>query len=342
MSFFPLDKKILKSSIYLLGTAVEWKVWTHLMLTADPRTGSLDEAAWVIARDTNLPEADVEACLVTFSGPDPRSRTKTDDGMKIVREGSKITLINYMQHRDKDHSTPRVARFREKKRSETAETVGVTVKRRSTVTETKNKNKDKNTTNGDGLRIAPPPAPPLPSTTPTWSGEACDDWIARFEGTAPGGVIGRHLKPLVEKYGWPAVRAAWRAYLGETESQFANPARFAATYGTWKRAPAAPAAPPEPAPPPADPEAYQFFDAMKLRLSGTVPLQSHATWLRPVEGRAWEGACLVLACPSKEHAAQMRQWGDRLRAAAKELERDVTFRTVVIREPEYLHDGSIR
>ncbi len=69
----------------------------------------------------------------------------------------------------------------------------------------------------------------------TWSAEACDDWIERFGGTAPGGQIGKHVKPLVDKHGWEYVRHAWKGYLVATEGQFANPARFAQTFGEWSR-----------------------------------------------------------------------------------------------------------
>ena len=66
-----------------------------------------------------------------------------------------------------------------------------------------------------------------------WSREACDDWISRFGGTAPGGQIGKAMKPLVDRHGWLAVRAAWQSYLGQTEAEYASPTRFASTFGRW-------------------------------------------------------------------------------------------------------------
>jgi hypothetical protein len=66
-----------------------------------------------------------------------------------------------------------------------------------------------------------------------WSREACDDWIARFEGIPPGGRIGKALKPLVTRYGWVAVRPAWRRYLAASEAMYVSPQRFASTYGAW-------------------------------------------------------------------------------------------------------------
>lgn len=89
-------------------------------------------------------------------------------------------------------------------------------------------------TEGEEKRIAAAP--------PSWSREACDVWIARYGGTAPGGRIGKALKPLVDRYGWPAVRVAWLSYLTQSDAEFASPQRFAATYGRWSGA-----APPGPA-----------------------------------------------------------------------------------------------
>lgn len=66
-----------------------------------------------------------------------------------------------------------------------------------------------------------------------WAREACDDWIGRHGGTAPGGRIGQALKPLVKKHGWPAVRPAWHNYLAQTEPEYVSPQRFAATYARW-------------------------------------------------------------------------------------------------------------
>ncbi len=82
-----------------------------------------------------------------------------------------------------------------------------------------------------------PPAAPVGDSRPpilvAWSREACDAWIARFGGTAPGGQIGKALKPLVDRHGWSEVATAWRSYLTQTDAEYASPSRFAATYGRW-------------------------------------------------------------------------------------------------------------
>ena len=72
-----------------------------------------------------------------------------------------------------------------------------------------------------------------PDPNAAWTRAACDAWIARFGGTAPGARIGRALKPLVGRHGWAGVQPAWESYLGQTEAQYASAERFAATFGTW-------------------------------------------------------------------------------------------------------------
>ena len=67
----------------------------------------------------------------------------------------------------------------------------------------------------------------------SWTAEACSDWQERFNGTAPGGRIGRALKPLLSKHPWEEVREAWRSYLAQTEAEFASAERFAQTFGKW-------------------------------------------------------------------------------------------------------------
>lgn len=71
------------------------------------------------------------------------------------------------------------------------------------------------------------------SDEPTWSRQACEAWTERFGGTAPGGRIGKALKPLVTQHGPDAVLATWRKYLAEEPERFARPEDFAGKYGLW-------------------------------------------------------------------------------------------------------------
>lgn len=76
---------------------------------------------------------------------------------------------------------------------------------------------------------------PSVATAPApWSSEAIDCWNERYgAGTAPGGRIGKALKPVVTAHGWEKVRVAWVRYLAHKDSRFANPQDFAAHFGDW-------------------------------------------------------------------------------------------------------------
>jgi hypothetical protein len=85
---------------------------------------------------------------------------------------------------------------------------------------------------GRQKRRAKTPAPGVVQRMPSWSRDACDDWIAGTGGTAPGGRIGKALHPLVTKLGWPAVRPAWTEFCSGGESKY-GPEHFANHYGEF-------------------------------------------------------------------------------------------------------------
>lgn len=70
-----------------------------------------------------------------------------------------------------------------------------------------------------------------PPKAKPWTQQACDLWMARFDGTAPGGRIGKALKPLVEKHGAETVLERFQRYLAEEDPRFATPETFATKYG---------------------------------------------------------------------------------------------------------------
>ncbi len=345
MSFFPLDRDILTSSVWAQGSPEANKLWIYLLLEADPRSGIVSDAAPAIAMRCGLPLDVTLRELEWLAAPDKHSRTSLRDGRRIepLMSGG-YRLLNYLSRQNKDYSTGRVRSWRDRqlqaKRSETPSNGGKRRKRSGTT------DKDKDTLNDGGSSTTP-----APSTTPekepisgatapatikdaqkqVWTREACDDWIARFGGTAPGGQITGHLNPLVKKHRWEGVRPAWQNYLAQSDAQYASPARFAATFNGWHDT-----IPPAPVPqeplPPQDQEATAFFDAMRVRLSGVIPPHEFVTWFRPVQGWCWEQSrdLLVLRVPSPQFARQMRYFKDRLRAAASELGRpELGFRTIV-------------
>ena len=156
MSYFPLDRDVLTSSLWAEGSPEAIKVWFYLLLQANPRTGIVDDAAPAIALRCGLPLSATEAALEYLATPDRHSRTKDHDGRRIQPlEMGGYRLLNYLSRQNKDYSTPRVRSWRERqaemKRS-------VTVKRTPTVTGTTDKDTDTET---EGRKEAPPaPLPP--------------------------------------------------------------------------------------------------------------------------------------------------------------------------------------
>lgn len=71
------------------------------------------------------------------------------------------------------------------------------------------------------------------SATPNWVASFCEVWQERFQGIAPGGRIGRALKPLRGKHSDDEIRRRWTLYLTATEAKFASPEKFAQTFGDW-------------------------------------------------------------------------------------------------------------
>lgn len=138
MSYFPLDRDLLTSSLWALGSPQAVKVWIYLLLNANPRTGVVEDAAPAIALRCGLPLDETVEALGWLSSPDAHSRTKDFEGRRIEeRPEGGYRILNYRRRQDKDHSTERVKRFRERKAGKRPETV---VKRHETVTGTTNKN----------------------------------------------------------------------------------------------------------------------------------------------------------------------------------------------------------
>jgi hypothetical protein len=116
LSYFPLDRDILTSSVWAQGSPAAIKVWLYLLLEANPRTGMVEDSDPAIALRCGLSLEDTDQILEWLAGPDPRSRTPTDEGRRIRRiPGEGILIINYTRKRDKDYSTPRVQRWRERR-----------------------------------------------------------------------------------------------------------------------------------------------------------------------------------------------------------------------------------
>jgi hypothetical protein len=86
MTFFPVDRGIFTSSVWLTGTPEERVLWFWLLGNRDD-DGVVRHRELAIAEGAKLPRDVVEAALQKFSQPDPDSRTRENDGRRIDRGG---------------------------------------------------------------------------------------------------------------------------------------------------------------------------------------------------------------------------------------------------------------
>jgi len=117
MSYFPLDREILTSSLWAQGSPAQLKVFLYLLLRADPRTGVVPDSEAAIALHCGLGDDVTEEAIEWLMSPDPKSRSKLEEGCRIKREDCRLVIVNHLQYSTKDYSTPRVQRWREKKRN---------------------------------------------------------------------------------------------------------------------------------------------------------------------------------------------------------------------------------
>lgn len=138
MAFVKLDCTILRSTIWFDRPARE--IFITSLLLAEPReftepvsqiaVGALEETGWNappgwygfvpasgpgIVHVAGLPLAEGMAALVRLGDPEPESRSQDHGGRRLIRVDGGFVILNYMKHREKDHTSPlRSARYRER------------------------------------------------------------------------------------------------------------------------------------------------------------------------------------------------------------------------------------
>lgn len=147
MAFVKLDTKILNSTTWMDPDGC--KVFITALLLAEPHElreetptinvhdtnqaefvvpagwyGFVRAAGPAIAHQAMIEEARGMAALQRLADPDPGSRTPDHEGRRMVRIAGGYLILNYMAHRDRDHSVAeRQARFRARQRERNAVTV---------------------------------------------------------------------------------------------------------------------------------------------------------------------------------------------------------------------------
>ena len=222
MGYTKLWEDIIHSTIWREPPHIK-VVWVTMLAMADAN-GFVFASLPGLADVARVTADECREALACLSSPDLDSRSKEKEGRRIEGIDGGWFLINHEKYRKLRSSEDRreqvrlaVQRHREKKKS-----LVIKSKQRKPRKAQAEEEADPEEDRKDLLPAGR-----------SWSAEACDDWAERTAGIAPGGQIGRHLKPVVDACGWDDVRPAWQRYLDETEVQFLSPARFAQTYGRW-------------------------------------------------------------------------------------------------------------
>ena len=166
--FFPVDRNIFTSSIWLTGTPEEKCLWWWLLGNRDD-DGVVRHRELAIAEGAKLPRPVVEAALRKFSEPDPDSRTRDNDGRRIewTPDGF-VRLLNHELYYSRDYSTPRWRKWNERRKAAGLPRKSANaLARLQPLASTKDKDTDKDT-NNDITRplAATPPAPKRSSRPP--------------------------------------------------------------------------------------------------------------------------------------------------------------------------------
>jgi hypothetical protein len=259
--------RLAQSSLLDTAVATRW-VFVYMLAQADAEGRYRCATVSGLARAAAISREDAETAIRELEAPDPDSTTKEHEGRRILRIPGGWRIVSYARYRTYQTARQRAEAEKKRRQREAAEKKRqerelarreAEIRRRerdggdmsrdvpgTSAPDVRRQTPDDRTTEE---RIAEPAAPPTPRSrssrrtsdgngarkakAESWSKEACALWVERFQGTAPGGRIGKALKPLVGSHGWPEVRAAWVAYLEQVEAEYASPQRFAATFGRW-------------------------------------------------------------------------------------------------------------
>ena len=154
--------------------------------------------------------------LARLSAPDEYSRTKDYEGRRIEEVDGGWRLLNYTKYRELRQADERRIQTREavrKHRAAKKEDVSL-VSTVSNVSHGKPKQKQKQITNN-------------------WLSPFVEAWRKAYGGEPAMKVLATYIGPLRTEHGADETLRRWKAYLLETPAQFAKPAKFSQTFGSW-------------------------------------------------------------------------------------------------------------
>jgi hypothetical protein len=238
--------RLAHSSLLDTAVATRW-IFVYILAQADSHGRFRCATVAGLARAANVAVEDAERAVRELETPDPDSTTKDHEGRRLLRIPGGWQIANYARYRS--YQSPRQRAEAERKRRQREDAAAKRQEREEALArrEAELKRHESGHVPGhprDGRGSPPQTSDVKRQTTertkqriaaspPLWSSEACELWVRRFNGTAPGGRIGKALGPLVKEHGWQMVRAAWVSYLEQAEAEYASSERFAATFGRW-------------------------------------------------------------------------------------------------------------
>lgn len=98
MSFAKLHRCIITSSIFEQPENV-FKTWIALLAMAD-KDGFVNPTASFISNIAKVPIEKIEEALVKLCEPDPKSRTKDNEGRRLSPMRDGWLILNYAKYRD--------------------------------------------------------------------------------------------------------------------------------------------------------------------------------------------------------------------------------------------------
>lgn len=236
--------RLAHSSLLECDVATRW-VFMFVLSQADASGRYRCASIANLARAAAVTLEQAQRAIAELEAPDPDSTTRDHEGRRLERIPGGWAVLNYARYRE-FRTKRQIAEAERKRRQREA------LKARLAELERRVDGAPKDTHPRDMSRdVRGTSAPegrgqtsdvtdkrtsrPTPSSkAPAWGGwskEAAEDWQMRFPGSvAPGGRIGKALKPLVRAHAWARVRPAWQAYLRQASAQFATAERFAATW----------------------------------------------------------------------------------------------------------------
>lgn len=112
MSYFALDRDLLTSSLWAEAAPPTFKVWIYVLLVAKA-DGVVEDTLPALALHCGITKEEARSAVEFLSKPDEESRSKVREGRRLEQvETGGFRIVNYVERMKKDHSTPRVRRFR--------------------------------------------------------------------------------------------------------------------------------------------------------------------------------------------------------------------------------------